>query len=111
MTDPRSNTSPQRIILNGTPVNSRQGTVDLNRYTQSPDDIKQKQAEKHCAPILRWDRSLWLTSLHFTGTQDDQNHADDDAKQQAMDALVQSWKERLSLISVIVSVPVYLCCS
>ena len=38
-----------------------------------------------------------------TGTQEDQDQTDADARKKAMKELVQSWMDRLQLISVIVS--------
>jgi len=79
MTDPRNNVGDTRIFI--TPIRSRQGTIELaGRYTQSPDNLSE--------PRKKW-------------TQVDQDHEDDKVHQQALDVLIQSWKERLSLISVI----------
>jgi len=70
------------VFFNGTGLNSRQATLDRStgNYAESPDRLHQTQNQ-------------W--------TQDDQDHVDNEAHRQAMDALVQSWMERLSLITVI----------
>ena len=39
------------------------------------------------------------------GTQEDQDQFDEKVRKQAMNELVQSWMDRLQLISVIVSLP------
>jgi len=48
-------------------------------------------------------RCLTLIVVTWADTQKDQDAADDEARQQANKDLVQSWMDRLQLISVIVS--------
>ena len=43
-----------------------------------------------------------LTEIGIVGTQEDQNEYDEKTRKKAMNGLVQSWMDRLQLISVIV---------
>ena len=46
---------------------------------------------------------LFLCHFFFViGTQDDQDHLDEETRHQARESLTQSWKDRLSVISLIV---------
>lgn len=48
-----------------------------------------------------------ICSFVLTGTQEDQDATDEKARKQAMNELVQSWMDRLQLISVIVKFGFY----
>jgi len=78
---PRTSTSPTAYVSDSPTKSSQPVRVQTNgKSFQSPVNPKQRQGQ-------------W--------TQIDQDHADNDARHQAMSDLVQSWNDRLSLITVI----------
>ena len=104
LTDPRNNASAGGARM---PVTrSRQGTIELGQFTPPPDNFGQQERGK-CTSYLYMLPVMGCPMPQLTGmarTQENQDQIDVQDHQQAMDTLVQSWKERFSLISLIVSV-------
>ena len=98
------------IQVDGAPRASTLSQTPPPKYPPQKGRSHKPPSIPHTTSDPRVNVGLWMKrrcvpTFHLflcLGTQDDQDHLDEEARHQARESLTQSWKDRLSVISLIV---------